>query len=71
MTEDTPQNPIMVDTKKGKVMVFRSLYFERKGKQYKLIGLQKNGKEYIHSVMNLKTREIREINDNDLQLWFK
>ena len=60
-----------VKTKQGEVLTFDRPEFELNGTRYRLIGLERRGTEWIHTIRNEDTGEVREITDKNLQRWFR
>lgn len=52
------------------VYVFDTLYFQIRGKRYKLIAAENHPKDVLHTVMNIDTREIRNVPHSRLIEWF-
>lgn len=69
MEKDKRFNPCVpkpVKCGNNTVMVFETLFFELKGSRFKLIGAETTEKDTIHDVMNIDTREIKQITHSRL-----
>jgi len=66
-----PCVPRMVQCGKNLILVFDTPYFELKNCRYKIIQTELTKDDAIHTVMNIDTREFKDIPLSKLKLWFK